>query len=469
MLSAQSARALGAAALLALVCLRSRGGPSKIDDVEALMLRSPSPVRIALKGGRMQHHYSRWHCVGDLEQIESIEHRACVFENVCYDTAQADFVYYSRHNNMSAPVLYDHVRGEQQRFRWRRRDGQHVDADFVALNKWVPYKPRAAWSARLREEPLPQEYTLVSGLTALSAPFVSTNLGHVAWDEGLPLLIAMTQLGVYTRQLRVLRTRACADLGRQRTSSSSAVCAKFAAAFIAPLTGDKKGSNPSEPPSLQQFIAASPQDRPVCFERLLVGGSFDAFNSEALNVGKEPLIQLYRARVLAWHAIDPTAVPRRHQILLVRKDGRRTIHNFGRVLKSVKDQFSNVALITSTTFQGITMAQQLALVSQTTIAISPCGGVSMILPFLPEGAYAILMNYMIGEKEERRHGECSGCSWSMEAELWRHVRHIKKMYYQVWGPSDFARDTPGRDSSVKVDPQRLAKLIESALREMEPY
>ena len=111
-----------------------------------------------------------------------------------------------------------------------------------------------------------------------------------------------------------------------------------------------------------------------------------------------------------------------------------------------------------------------------------------------QGAYAILMNYMIADGEERRHGECNGCSWccsyppifaprhlgtlhfansrcgagdgaggkggvsfgsfwiysgsaccgtfgavccrprSMEAELWRHVRHVNKMYYQAERP-----------------------------------
>ena len=63
----------------------------------------------------------------------------------------------------------------------------------------------------------------------------------------------------------------------------------------------------------------------------------------------------------------------------------------------------------------------------------------MILPFLPEGSHAILMNYMLGEEDARRHGECKGCSWSMEAELWRHVRHVHKQYYQVWGAADFAK------------------------------
>ena len=93
----------------------------------------------------------------------------------------------------------------------------------------------------------------------------------------------------------------------------------------------------------------------------------------------------------------------------------------------------------------------------------------MILPFLPQGAYAVLLNYMLGAGEPRRHGECEGCSWTMEAELWRHVRHVHKMYYQVFGDDDFAKGVPGRDAALRVDPQRLGGLVQAALHEMEPY
>lgn len=57
---------------------------------------------------------------------------------------------------------------------------------------------------------------------------------------------------------------------------------------------------------------------------------------------------------------------------------------------------------------------------------------------------------------------------SSQAELWRHVRHVHKMYYQVWGPEDFAGGKPGHDASVRVDPVRLSKLIDAALQEMQP-
>ena len=35
----------------------------------------------------------------------------------------------------------------------------------------------------------------------------------------------------------------------------------------------------------------------------------------------------------------------------------------------------------------------------------------MILPFLPEGSYAILINYMLHPEEPARHGECLQGVW----------------------------------------------------------
>ena len=49
------------------------------------------------------------------------------------------------------------------------------------------------------------------------------------------------------------------------------------------------------------------------------------------------------------------------------------------------------------------------------------------------------------------------------------VRHVRKQYYQVWGPRDFAKNTPGRDAAVRVDTQRLEKLIGQALHDMQPW
>ena len=304
-------------------------------------------------------------CVGGLEDVDETSHRACVFSDVCYDVGSSDFVFYAEAGNMSSPVIYDHRRGEQRVFRHRRAEGAAADFDFVALSKSVPYRQQLSWSPRTQIGPLPARRATLRGLHALSAPFVPTNLGHVAWDEAFPLLAAMSQLGIYTPMLHIVRTHGCDAL---RGASSRRVCAKFESAFLAPLLGVRG----APVLTLAQLAASHAREgQPLCFENLLVGGTFDAFNSEDLNNGKEGLIALYRARVLAWHGVPHALPPRRHRILLVQKDGRRSIANFGAVRDHVSERFGRLARVSVTAFAGLTMAQQLGLVADTTIGALP--------------------------------------------------------------------------------------------------
>ena len=76
--------------------------------------------------------------------------------------------------------------------------------------------------------------------------------------------------------------------------------------------------------------------------------------------------------------------PRSHTILLVDKAGKRSIHNFRQVQRHVTERFGGMAKVEVTSYAGLTMVQQLSLVARTTVAVSPCGSISMILPFLPE-------------------------------------------------------------------------------------
>ena len=68
----------------------------------------------------------------------------------------------------------------------------------------------------------------------------------------------------------------------------------------------------------------------TCPPRLLAG-FFDMFNTQS-HAGKEPFIGLYRQRVLAFHGVKYEAPPTQHLLLLVRKQGRRGIHNFDQTL-----------------------------------------------------------------------------------------------------------------------------------------
>ena len=71
----------------------------------------------------------------------------------------------------------------------------------------------------------------------------------------------------------ILRTTGCDTLN---SGSSRRVCAKFASAFLAPLLGSRN----LKLATLSQLVSNNGGGPYVCFSQLMVGGAFDAFNSE---------------------------------------------------------------------------------------------------------------------------------------------------------------------------------------------
>jgi len=444
-------------------------------------------ITIPSGGQTSDQRFSHWQCTGDLEDAAHLRDRTCAFSNVCYDKAIRDFVFFGKED--MPPVIYDHRKGSQFQFRRRVVDGSGGrDLDFVHLNynnnwrdvrTWQPGmvddgSAPLTWSPRLHMGAIPDTHKALTGVYAFSAPHRdTTNLGHFLWEDIFPLFASMLQLGKYTPCLNILRTRGC------ESSYVPRLCSIFERGFLLPLTG----SCGAQLALFDNFVQTFNESL-LCFETLLVGATYEAFDveSEARNINRGPFIRLFREVVLSWHGVDPLEQPKTHQILLAKKDGRRSISNFHTIYNHVVDQFANRARVCYTTYVSMTITEQLRMLSQTTVAVSPCGGISLILPFLPEGAYVILMSYspdtLFGLVKKRflgwpylttadTHGACPGCSWTMDGEFWRHVSHVNKMYYQVFSPSDFEDGIPGRHSAIKVDPSRLNALIAAAIDDMQ--
>ena len=61
-----------------------------------------SPERARKPGG-----YSAHSCVGDLSTVKPRAQRACLFERVCLDTTNSEFLYYRDAATTQAPILFD--------------------------------------------------------------------------------------------------------------------------------------------------------------------------------------------------------------------------------------------------------------------------------------------------------------------------------------------------------------------------
>ncbi|KAJ1563382.1 hypothetical protein HK405_002244, partial [Cladochytrium tenue] len=205
-----------------------------------------------------------------------------------------------------------------------------------------------------------------------------------------------------------------------------------------------------------------------------------------------PLFLSLRARILRHHALDPSHVPAAHRIVVVNKTatawlhvaeggasgeavGVRGIHNLGEVVAALRARFPGVVLDV-VNWAGMSVTEQLRLLLDTTVLVTPAGGVGMLAPFLPEGAHLVPMDYL-ENLDWWLLGTHSGQSVSMEAPFWNHWPHVKKHYYQVFSRDDIVPNNPGKSldevqfrdqTSVIVDTERLIRLIDAAFEEMDP-
>ena len=160
-------------------------------------------------------------------------------------------------------------------------------------------------------------------------------------------MLAMAQLGVYEEHPVVVRTAGCNESiggAEPPTPSAARLCRKFVEGFVRPLQGRSslatdasRHAAPLPPMTTLGSLRRVHRDMGrshVCFRRVLAGGYHEMFNTPS-HAGKEPWLALYRHRVLAYHGIVPEhAAPpplTSHKLLLVRKQGRRGIHNFEQV------------------------------------------------------------------------------------------------------------------------------------------
>jgi hypothetical protein len=200
------------------------------------------------------------------------------------------------------------------------------------------------------------------------------------------------------------------------------------------------------------------------------------------NAGVEAALAAYRHAVLRAAGLDPSAPrPARHRILLLRKgpsatDGaggaRRAIANLDAAAAWLGEAFPSLAARGDVAvFEPHTLSwrAQLAALQAATVLVTPCGGASTVLPFLPAGAAAIVADYP---------DPPTNASVSMEAALWAHVPHVRVLYYQMRGPDDWVWAAGGGDdgggdggpwrhgTAPVLGRARLVGLVRAAMRGM---
>jgi len=442
-------------------------------------IRLPMPGE-SQETGQSLNKYSKFRCSGDEKSLDGYVERLCIFENICVDRESGEFNFYMRNDTPPRPIMFDSRQGEISKFSHDPRGFVAVTQLAWAESPWAgdhKFTPHIVYG----ESPAissPNSTLRASNLHALWTTWAfDDNLGHVLWEEIASIWYAMIRMNVLSENVTAMHWPG--------TLPQRPLARKFRDAFFPAIS-----STPpvSFYPYLDELGGGPPPTgvRYVCFDELLVGGNVRRFlqRMEWHNYAHEPLFFSLRGRILESFGLDPYFIPSAHQIVIVNKTSsnyhsgeryqtHRSIYNIDEVVGQIRSKYPHTR-VHVVDFKDNSIKEQLSLLLSTTLLVTPAGGISMVLPFLPDGANAIILDYL--EKEDDWvFGTKAGESVSMEAPFWNYWPHVKKLYYQVRSKDELRPDDPTKslddvswrdETSVEVGLTRLEALLELAFENM---
>ena len=385
--------------------------------------------------------YSRVACVG--KESDAVE-TACYFQNICYASQTKDIQFY-------APGTPDSSLATTLPM---------IPVQFsTAGNK--PFIPQ------VRFEALPHSSSVrrLDKLHIVWNHWAGLNIGHLVWEDFAGM---WTLLNTFTGQhskpnfLVLTKDFHCDER-----------CLELSNSVLGALGGIVLGSA-QDYFEEQLSLDVSDVSKLLCFD--LIGGAvtkaFVGQEVKSRHFGRETLFYSFREKVLHFHGINSSQSPIEHHIVITDKSQsdflhsgsklHRGIYNVKEIYDFLRQQYPALK-ISVVQWHNMSFQQSLVLLSTITILITPCGGVSTLLPFLPGGAHAVVMDYIKSDVNEPFGGEV-GDSMHMEGALWDHFWHLRIDYYAIENDNDYIFDYPGatdtrNDASIIVKPARLKKMV----------
>jgi hypothetical protein len=127
----------------------------------------------------------------------------------------------------------------------------------------------------------------------------------------------------------------------------------------------------------------------VCMENLLVGGShYSMLGGADTDGGWDKFI----INTMNFFNLDSNIFPKAQKVLVVIKDfPKRSLLDPREIADNITRDFGVEAI--AVMLSNLTLEEQIRLISNCTLVISGCGGVSFSIPFLPPNGVALIMSY----------------------------------------------------------------------------
>ncbi|CAF1036248.1 unnamed protein product [Adineta steineri] len=361
--------------------------------------------------------YSSFQCVngnpGDIGTEGSWKERQCIFHNVCVQRSGssslyiADYFYPASITSLSSTVI--RANSTFLALRHGQPDGgSKIQVRLVPLNHSNRSDPNR--NLHYLNETYLMYQILADG---------DMNFGHVIFDDAFGLYAILKQFRATEynspNKNHVLVFRPCEDFSKYL----SELCVKFTKGIFPVVT-----SHPVR--SIDSLFNSSVNSNRICFRELVAGqGAAGAIGWEPENFNRGQIFSNFRSDLLLAHGINPNIIPKQHHILLVNKKGRRKFHNIHEIYNKILStpRYAEIKVTIVDDFRNLTITQQLQLFQTVTIAISPCGGISMFFFFLPRQSALIITGYPYLAR--------------LEAPLWDYITHLHIMHYQIQSKDEF--------------------------------
>ncbi|CAF3928507.1 unnamed protein product [Adineta steineri] len=374
---------------------------------------------VPLSSGALNLFYSSFQCVGgnpgDMGTQGSWGDRQCIFHNVCVQGNEStplyivDYFYPASISSLSSTIIRvnDIFLGLRHGLPGGR-DASKLQVRLVPMNHSDQTDP----NRNLRY--LDETYLMYQIL-----PEKDMNFGHVLFDDAFGLYAILRQFRA-TRynspnKNHVLVFEACEDF----EGHLNELCVKFTKGIFPTIT-----SHPIR--SIDSLFDSSVNSNRICFRELVAGqGASGAIGWGPKNFNRAQIFFDFRTDLLLTHRINPNIIPKQHHILLVNKKGRRRFHNLDEIYKKILStpRYAGIKITIADDFKNLTITQQLELFQTVTIAISPCGGISLLFFFLPRQSVLIVSGYPYMAR--------------MEAQLWDYQTHLRVIHYQIQSNDEF--------------------------------
>jgi len=303
-------------------------------------------------------------------------------------------------------------------------------------------------------------------------PHYPSNMGHVIGDDLFPIFNLMSSFGMLTNDAQLIISRDCAKIFAGQAKKTEQ-CDFFLNMLLPGITSRKYLAATEENFTSKVRAAAAGADGSagtgaqdlVCFEQLLVGNGPWGFQQ---SLGKAPSWWSYHAFYLSNLGVNPNRTPKKPRITVSIKKGKRALANNDELVDHLRKTFPNYEIDALELRSLGGWKAELEYLLDTSILITPCGGVSMSAMFLPHNAALIIVDYYNLRKQ---------VSFGMEERLWANLGYVRPFHYpftldEVEMPEGHSRDDyqEMRDwGQVRVNLERMTTIVKAAMSHTDNF